>query len=308
MTATLVHPQTPKNPHTLLWRISGKGITRPSYLFGTMHILCAADAVLSDSLRAAIRSVDEIYFEINLSDMMGMLGALTSMQMKDGKTLEDLLKPDEYTRVKKYFASHQAMLPLPFSMLERFKPMLISGFVEEQGMDCGTGGTDGMEMQIMKAAREQTDPKPINGLETAAFQAGLFDSIPYIKQAKELVDYIDSADYNKQQTRQLADLYNKQDLDGIEALSDKDDPGMSEYMDLLLYARNRKWARILDTLLPDKSLLIAVGAAHLPGRQGVIELLRKEGYTVDPVISSSPKAGESITAAPGGRIRSAPDR
>jgi uncharacterized protein YbaP (TraB family) len=54
-------------------------------------------------------------------------------------------------------------------------------------------------------------------------------------------------------------------------------------MDLLLYARNRKWARLLDGLLPQKSLLIAVGAAHLPGKGGVIDLLRKEGYKVEPV-------------------------
>lgn len=295
MTAALAQSQTPNNPHTLLWRISGKGTARPSYLFGTMHILCAGDAQLSDSLKAAIHSVDEVYFEINLGDMLGMLGAVQAMQMKDGKTLSDLLKPDEYKRVKDYFAGHQDLLPLPFGMLERFKPMLISGFVEEQGMDCGSAGTDGMEMQIMKAAKALTHPKPINGLETAAFQAGLFDSIPYTKQAKELVDYIDSADYNKAQTKQLAELYNKQDLDGIEALSDKDDPGMGEYMDLLLYGRNRKWARILNNLLPDKSLLIAVGAAHLPGKQGVIELLRKEGFTVEPVVSSTPKAGQSVT-------------
>jgi uncharacterized protein YbaP (TraB family) len=297
-------PQTTqpgKTPHTLLWRISGKGITRPSYLFGTMHILCAGDANLSDSLRAAISSVDEVYFEINLSDVLGMAGALGAMQMKDGKTLSDLLKPDEYKRVKDYFAGHQSVLPLPFSFLERFKPMLISGFVEEEGMDCGPGGTDGMELQIMKVAKGQTPPKLIDGLETAAFQAGLFDSIPYTKQAKELVDYIDSADYNKQQTRHLADLYNQQDLDGIQSVSDMDDPGMNEYMDLLLYGRNRKWARILDTLLPVKSLLIAVGAAHLPGTQGVIELLRKEGYTVEPVLSRTPKAGESVAMSPGRR-------
>ncbi len=99
------------------------------------------------------------------------------------------------------------------------------------------------------------------------------------------MDYIDSVDQNQEMTRQLATLYTKQDLDGIQALSDKDDPGMDEYMDLLLYDRNRKWAGELDSLLPDKSLLIAVGAAHLPGKQGVIELLRKEGFTVDPVLN-----------------------
>jgi uncharacterized protein YbaP (TraB family) len=280
LTATLAFPQT---PHTLLWRITGKGITRPSYLFGTMHILCADDAKLSDSLMHAINTVDEVWFEINLSDMAGMMAAIPAMRMNDGKTLSELLKPDEYKRIKDYFSSHQSMLQLPFSMLERFKPMLISGLIEEQGLGCAT--TDGMEMQIMKALREPAHKKPINGLETAAFQASLFDSIPYTKQAKELVDYIDSVDQNQEMTRQLATLYTKQDLDGIQALSDKDDPGMDEYMDLLLYDRNRKWAGELDSLLPDKSLLIAVGAAHLPGKQGVIELLRKEGFTVDPVLN-----------------------
>jgi hypothetical protein len=274
LTAALTFSQT---AHTLLWRISGKGVTRPSYLFGTMHILCASDALLTDSLKAVIAACDEVYFEINLSDMSDMLNSIKYMRMNDSKKLSDLLKPDEYARVKDYFAKHSSLLP--FSMLERFKPMLISGLIEEQGLDCQT--TDGMELMIMKELKNEK--KPVNGLETASFQAGLFDSIPYEQQAKELVNYIDSADENKKATRQLAELYIHQDLDSIGQLSDKDDPGMSGYMDLLLYNRNRKWARELDTLLPGKSLLIAVGAAHLPGKVGVIELLRREGYTVDPV-------------------------
>jgi uncharacterized protein YbaP (TraB family) len=284
-------PHTPQTPHTLLWRISGKGITHPSYLFGTMHVLCAKDARLSDSLKAAIAGCDELYFEINLSDMNAMLGSIKYMRMSDEKRLSDLLKPDEYARVKDYFGKHASMLP--FSMLERFKPMLISGLVEEQAMDCET--TDGMELVIMKEARPYH--KPVNGLETAEFQAGLFDSIPYEEQAKELVNYIDSSDQNRHSTEQLVDLYNNQDLDGIDSLSRKDDGGMSNYMDLLLYDRNRKWAKNLDTLLPKKSLLIAVGAAHLPGKGGVLDLLRKEGYTVDPVrntVDPAKNAGDSV--------------
>ena len=276
LTAALTFSQT---PHTLLWRISGKGITKPSYLFGTMHVLCASDATLTDSLKVAIATCDEVYFEINISDMSDMLNSIKYMRMNDDKKLSDLLKPDEYTRVKDYFTKHSSLLP--FSMLERFKPMLISGLIEEQGLDCQT--TDGMELMIMQELRTTTAKKPVNGLETASFQAGLFDSIPYEQQAKELFNYIDSADENKKATRQLAELYIHQDLDSIGQLSDKDDPGMSGYMDLLLYNRNRKWARELDTLLHGKSLLIAVGAAHLPGKDGVIELLRREGYTVDPI-------------------------
>jgi uncharacterized protein len=281
LTAAVGFSQTPQpapqTPHTLLWRISGKGTARPSYLFGTMHVLCANNATLTDSLKAVIAACDEVWFEIDLSDMSGMLNSMKYMKMNDSRKLSDLLKPDEYTRVKNYFTQHASMLP--FGMLERFKPMLISGLIEEQAMDCQT--TDGMELMIMQELHAYK--KPVHGLETVAFQAGLFDSIPYDQQAKELVNDIDSAETNKKTTQQLAGLYARQDLDGIEELSNKDDSGMSGYMDLLLYSRNRKWAKELDTLLPGKGLLIAVGAAHLPGKQGVIELLRKEGYTVEPV-------------------------
>lgn len=281
-----------QTPHTLLWRISGKNITRPSYLFGTMHVLCARDAQLSDSLKAVIRHCDEIWFEIDLSDMAGMFGSLQYMRMNDGKKLSDLLKPDEYARVKEYFAKHISMLP--FGMLERFKPMLISGLIEEQDLDCET--TDGMELTIMKESRNYH--KPINGLETAEFQAGLFDSIPYDEQAKQLVKSIDSSEQNKKMTQQLVRLYNQQDMDGIDSLSREEDPGMSDYMDLLLYGRNRKWAKKLDGMLRKKSMLIAVGAAHLPGKGGVIDLLRKEGYTVEPVQNQVSNGQMALAAHP----------
>lgn len=242
-----------------------------------MHILCADDAHLSDSLRAVIAHVDEVYFEIDISDMSGMMGSMKYMRMNDSKKLSDLLTPKEYERVKAYFNQHAAMLP--FGMLERFKPMLISSLIETAGLDCQT--TDGMELMIMKEVRAHN--KPVNGLETVEFQAGLFDSIPYEQQAKELVNYVDSSDEYKKLTRQLAEVYKEQDLDKIDSMSRQGDPSMNGHMDLLLYDRNRKWAKMLAGLLPKKSLLVAVGAAHLPGENGVIDLLRKQGYVLTPV-------------------------
>src|SRR5580692_5612984 len=127
-------------PHTLLWRISGKGLARPSYLFGTMHILCADNASLSDSLKKVIADCDQVYFEIDLSDMGAMLSAMKYMQMNDGKKLSDLMTEPDYAKVKTYFAQHASMLP--FGMLERFKPMLISSLIEEESLSCKA--TDGM--------------------------------------------------------------------------------------------------------------------------------------------------------------------
>lgn len=275
LSSCLVFAQKPATPHTLLWKVSGKGLKKPSYLFGTMHVLCADDARLSDSLKAVIAACDEVYFEIKLDDMSNLLGAMKSMMMNDDKRLSDLLSPGDYEKVKGYFTKHAAMIP--FGMLERFKPLLISSLIEEENMNCQA--TDGMELSIMKELHD----KSILGLETVEFQAGLFDSIPYADQAKELLAYIDSAAEYKKMTLEMADVYKKQDLDRIDELSRKGDPGMDAYMDLLLYGRNRKWAKKLDEVMPGKSFLIAVGAAHLPGPGGLIDLLKKEGYELTPV-------------------------
>ena len=269
--------QSGDSSKTLLWKISGKNLTRPSYLFGTMHILCADDAMLSDGLKKVISDCDEIFFEIDLSDMKAMLSSLKYLRMNNETKLSDLLNADDYAKVKSYFTKHVSMLP--FGMLERFKPLLISSMIEEQDMDCKK--TDGMEMEIMKEANGVN--KKINGLETVEFQAQLFDSIPYQKQARDLVNYIDSAAEYFQTTKALVQVYKEQDLNKIDDLSRKGDVTVNDYIDLLLNNRNKNWVKQMDTLLPAKSILFAVGAAHLPGEKGVINLLRKNGYTLTPL-------------------------
>jgi uncharacterized protein len=263
--------------NTLLWKITGNNLAKPSFLFGTMHILCAGQATISDSLQAALAHCDQVYFEFKLDDLGNMLKSIGYMQMKNGTKLSDLLSSADYQKVKSYFDQHSAMVP--FGMLERFKPMLISSLVEEEGLDCPT--TDGMELAILKLSHEQH--KSIGGLETAEFQAGLFDSIPYANQARDLVNYLDSLDYYKHMTAQLAEVYKQQDLTKIDELTRSGDASLGNYLDLLLYDRNRKWARELDSLMPRGSLLIAVGAGHLPGEKGLIQLLIDMGYTVSPI-------------------------
>src|SRR5881227_1775924 len=103
--------------NTLLWRISGKDLTKPSYLFGTMHMICATDIELSDSLRKAIRNADKVYLELDMDDMFQMLGAMTHMTMRDDTTLADLLSPADYKKIKAYFEEHSGLIP--FSMLEK---------------------------------------------------------------------------------------------------------------------------------------------------------------------------------------------
>ncbi|MBS1566154.1 MAG: TraB/GumN family protein, partial [Bacteroidetes bacterium] len=140
---------------------------------------------------------------------------------------------------------------------------------------------DGMEQVIMKEAKK--DNKPIFGLETVKFQASVFDSIPYQRQAKDLLKMVDSsANGTDSSDMQLLDVYRKQDLNKMQKMTE-DEEGMSDYIDLLLYNRNADWVRKMPAIMKDKATLFAVGAGHLGGDKGVISLLRKAGYMVRPV-------------------------
>ena len=271
--------KTSASNNTLLWRISGKGITTPSYIFGTMHLLCADDIQLSDSLTNAIEKADNVYLELDMDNLFEMMSAMSKMKMRNDTTLADLLTKDEYEKVKAYFKGNSGLIP--FSMLETFKPFLAASMIMEQK----AGQCDNMismEQLVMEAAKKSD--VAIKGMETMEYQLGIFDSIPYAFQAKQLVKMLNEDDKNDaEEMKQLTDAYRSQQLDKMEELTKKEDMGIQKFTDLLLYNRNIAWAQKLEGLLADHSLVIAVGAGHLPGDKGVINLLRKAGYKVEPV-------------------------
>ena len=278
--AITAYTQKENENNTLLWKISGNGLQKPSYLFGTIHMLCADDAVLSSNMKKVISECDEVYFEVDMDNLFEMLGAMGKMKMKGDTTLKDLLSIEDYKKVKTYFETKSSMLP--FSMLETFKPILAASTLETGSLPCDN--TAMMEQVIMEEAKQYN--KKIKGLETMAYQAGVLDSIPYKLQAQQLVTYIDSAgkgDEEDKQMKEMFDAYKKQDLKKLEELMVETDAAMASFTDIMLYHRNQNWVRKLKELLPERSLLIAVGAGHLPGEKGVISLLKKEGYKVEPV-------------------------
>jgi uncharacterized protein YbaP (TraB family) len=265
---------------SLLWEISGNGLSKPSYLYGTIHMICKDDAVLSDSLKAAIQKSDRVYFEIDLDNMMEMLGALTKMKMKNDTTLKDLLSKEDYEKVKNYMESKSQLLP--FSQLEKYKPMLASSLLMESGLSCEAPVA--MEQLILAEAKENN--KRVEGLESMSYQMGIFDSIPYKLQAEQLLKYITTEGSDAladKQFEEMMDAYKKQDLQKLYDFIGKNGDGLEAYEDMLLYHRNRNWVYKLKTLMAERSLTIAVGAGHLAGEKGVISLLRKEGYTLRPV-------------------------
>ncbi|MEO8823461.1 MAG: TraB/GumN family protein, partial [Ginsengibacter sp.] len=265
-----------KNNNSLLWEISGNGLTKPSFLFGTFHLLCKEDIHFSDQLKKAVSFSDEIYMELDMDDPSTMLSAMMYMNMRNDTTLADLYTPQEYERLKNYFSD---TLKMPLAMLQKAKPYFLVALLYPRMMNCSSPA--GVEEELVKLAKE--NKKEIHGLETMQFQASVFDSIPYKWQAKELLKNIDSFSVNKKEFETMLGFYKNQNMDSIKNMLGESEFGSDKYDDLLLNNRNKKWVKKLDSVMKKESVFVAVGAGHLVGEQGLVSLLKKQGYTVKPL-------------------------
>lgn len=265
---------------SLLWEVSGNGLIKPSYIYGTIHMICKDDATLGDSLVAAIKNSDRVYFEVDMDNLLEMISAIKDFKMKNDTTLADLLSKEDYEKVKTLMEAKGGLLP--FSQIETFKPMLASSMLMESGVGCEEPVA--MEQLIMTEAKKYN--KRIEGLETMSYQASIFDSIPYKLQAQELLKYVSDDSASSKADKEfegMIETYKDQDIEKLGQAVNNSDDMMSGYQDILIYNRNKNWVKKLKTLMPEKGLTIAVGAGHLAGEQGLIKLLRKEGYTVRAV-------------------------
>ncbi|MEP7268943.1 MAG: TraB/GumN family protein [Saprospiraceae bacterium] len=266
---------------SLLWEITGNGLKKPSYLFGTIHLIGKEDFFFPNTLEEKIKASDQATFEIDMDDMSSMESMMKIMGkafMKDGITLSDLITEEEYKTVEETFNAKG----LPLQMLERMKPLLLSTFASMDMGDDGMAGFKSYEMEIYSKVQEQN--KESNGLETMDDQLAIFDSIPYKTQAKMLLESIKSSDKDNQEYKKMIDIYKKQDIEELARVAIQDESGgIGNYEDLFLYNRNRNWIPIMSKMMLAKSTFFAVGAGHLGGTKGVINLLKKAGFKVNAV-------------------------
>lgn len=266
--------ETSENNSSLLWEISGNSLPQPSYFLGTMHLMCADDAVLSKNTLSIIKRVSEIYLEVDMDNISELLNGTVQLTMKDEQALNNLLSPDDYTKVKSFFDEHQPQLT--FTMIERQQPLMIAASLYEIFLSCDQ--KNGIDVKVMEQAAKYK--KETRGLETMAFQTSILDSIPYDEQAKELVKIIDDVDQYKRSMQEMVAAYIKQDVEMLHDLSSSEQAGTAKHLNLLLYDRNKRWVEKFEELSKRKSILYAVGAGHLGGQKGVIKLLQQKGYTV----------------------------
>ncbi|MFN0176340.1 MAG: TraB/GumN family protein [Saprospiraceae bacterium] len=276
---------TPENivptEKSLVWKISGKGLKKPSFLYGTIHMIPKSEFELPGTVREALDNVRRIAFEIDMKQMtniVSQMSLITKSFMAGGKTLKDLLNADDYALVK----AKMAEKGLPSGMFERMKPMFLSTlFSTDEENPMAGGAITSVEMELYRMSKHRKLESA--GLETAAYQMSVFDSIPYEAQAKMLVDGLRSMDTTSTDESQLDEmlrLYREQDIAAMQSMIGEDS-SMGPYEDFLLKKRNQNWIPVMGKMMFEKPTLFAVGAGHLGGQYGVVTLLRKEGYRVE---------------------------
>jgi len=201
-----------------------------------------------------------------MSDISAMLPLLMKAFMRDGVTLRTLLNADDYRLVQQQLAQSG----IPMMLVERVKPMFLSALMGQGGdTDIGSGATKSYELELLDMARKSA--KPVHGLETAAYQMSMFDSIPYAAQAEMLVQSMKMGSTEDDGMRRMIDAYKNQDLHALQQMIAQES-GMGDYTALLLDRRNANWIPVIERLMREQRVFVAVGAGHLPGEQGVIAL------------------------------------
>jgi len=264
---------------SLLWKIEKEELSAPSYLYGTIHIIPKSDFFYPDGTLNAIDQSKKMVFEIDMNVMSDMSQQMALMQkaiMKDGKTLSDLITTEEYAIVKAHFDK----MGLPLALFERMKPAFLSIFASEDMSPNAlqSGEMKSYEMEFAEIAKDRK--MEMGGLETVEYQLSVFDSIPYSDQAQMLVESIKNAGNGDDELSTMIKIYKEQDLEGMGAMFSDESLGD---MDVLLNNRNRNWIAPMKEYMASQATFFAVGAGHLVGEQGVIALLRKEGYTLTPI-------------------------
>lgn len=257
----------------LLWRITGKG-SNPSYLYGTMHIVCAEDMSIADSLKSAMDRSDRLYLELDMDDPTMMLKTAQLSMLKEG-SIREIAGKEGFEKIEKFMKDS---IGVPSMLFSRMKPFALMSLMYTKIPACSR--TESYEQRLVDMAKQGR--KEVVGLETVEEQFAVFDRIPDSTEIRMVMDMIDDFEFQRRQFAEMSLLYRKRDLNGLSAMMQAS-PDMAGLEEVLLWDRNRKWIPIMEKAMSSGPVLFAVGAGHLPGEQGVIGLLRKAGYRVEPV-------------------------
>lgn len=277
----------------LLYKISGNGLEKESYIIGTYHLAPASFADEIKGANEALQSVDAVCGELDMKDLAG--GANTSlteaMMLPEGQYITDLLSEEQLTRLNGYMKQTLGMdfnNPMCKNLMGRYRPSALATSLEMAVYMKATPGFNPTKL-IDSYFQEEAlkSGKRVLGLESVEFQMEvLFGSSTIEEEIEALMEIVDNAEASHEAMKALADAYFAQDIKAITKCITAEMDGSLEASEEWARActnRNRNWVAQMPAIMNEGPTLFVVGAAHLIGKDGVVALLKREGYKVKAV-------------------------
>lgn len=268
----------------LFYRVSGNGLEKPSYIFGTHHL---APLSVLDSIPSVMKSLDEVSQVVGEIDMLTIDQMQMAMKMQPfmmapaDSTLQAVLGEEKYQKAQTLF---QEQVGMPLSMFNTMRPMVATTLLNMAAIKKDlpeSNLAEQLDMAMQKRGAERG--LAIRGLETVEEQAAiLYDTLPIRIQAETLMENLENSEKTIESARKLNRCYLDGDLEGLYRLS-QDGSEDSAFMDALLVKRNNNWLSQLPGMMSERPTLLVVGALHLSGPDGLVVRLRSAGYTVEGI-------------------------
>jgi uncharacterized protein YbaP (TraB family) len=267
--------ETPES--SMLWKVERDDLEHPTYILGTMHLIGKEYFHFPEKLEKLVINSKQLIME--LDGLPDAAAAAELMRLPDSVKLTDYFSEEEMTLLYGFAETEMKMNKDMFDMtFGRMKPFLLLQLITQKQFE---GETESFELTLMSLAKKHKIAAV--GLETIEQQIGFFDAIPMTDLASIITSYFENSDSLKAQTKLMQEVYRSGNLDSLARFMVESAPELMEFEDILLTNRNINWVPQVKELIFQKPSFIAVGAAHLAGENGLINLLRKEGFTITPV-------------------------
>jgi len=270
----------------LLWKVSGNGLEKPSFILGTLHLASKSKLDSIPGANKALENCEQVVGELVMSEMMAQVSKIQQAGMMSADTTYQMLYTEE--EFKKVSEGIKEYIGVDLNQVGMLKPSMIQTTIVMfmyQKFFSDYNPNEAMDNYVQQYA--STEGKDIIGLETIEDQINaLFNTSSLKRQAEILLCLFEHTEESLVSAAELIDAYNRADLTTLEAMiNDTEGPcsGNQAENDALINNRNKIWAEKLPGIMAEKSCFIAVGAGHIVGESGILTLLEKAGFKVEPV-------------------------
>ncbi len=278
--AQKVQPQTAKAKETssLLYKISGKDIQKPSYIFGTIHVICPNDMFSQENLGKYFDETEQLILEIDMDDAAEMQTMTKAVYLQNGKTLSEAFTPEQFKKVDELLKNY---LGIALENVKNIKPIMLQTMLLTSPKVIGCAPPASYERTFVQMASAKK--KPVLGLETVQSQIEVLDKIPFEKQISDFYEMALDPEKSFAEFKSLMETYKQQNSDNLFILIEKQMEKDKTFQTNLLDERNKLWIPKIENAVKENPSFIAVGGGHLGGKNGVLNLLRAKGYKIEAI-------------------------